>query len=184
MLRDRPHGNCELFILDTSSLIFTAQSMECCLDKFIEKMLSRTGRVGKREPWWWQLCYAATSILRFGSYWERGMAQGQGQASPHNVSVTSQALVFHSLRFQRQRRGRHWGHCFQQKSTWWASPLWCLHSLCSHPCPPGCARSLRDQDLWKIALKEDRTRVFCIPAFRKRSCCCLTLGNWINLLHA
>lgn len=34
---ERPHGNCELFILDTSSLIFTAQSMKSCSDKFMEK---------------------------------------------------------------------------------------------------------------------------------------------------
>lgn len=55
-------------------MIFIAQSMECCSDKFMEKLLSRTGRVGKREPWWWQFCYAATSFLLLGSYWERGTA--------------------------------------------------------------------------------------------------------------
>lgn len=59
---ERPHGNCELFMLDTSSLIFTAHSMKGCWDKFMEKLLSRTGCVGKCELCLCQLCSGTTSV--------------------------------------------------------------------------------------------------------------------------
>ena len=162
--------------------------MECCWDELMEKLLSRTGRVGKLESWCWQLCYLATSFLLLGSYWERGMALPvctgtRVGKSPHCTCYLARhcsslawdfgggkGADFEATASRRTVNGEH--HLFGAFTV--SAPTLALLRV----------RSPQDQGLWKIAPKEDTTRVFWIPGFRKQSSCCLTVGKWINLLCA
>lgn len=137
---ERPLGNCELFILDTSSLIFTAQSMESCSDKFMGKLLSRTGSVGKCEPWWCQLCCGTTSCLLLGQ--GAGTGQLQGQGNPPQCPCYLENPWFFIIWSPRGGKRIDFKATASSRKVHGENHLFGSSMVCSHPSPPGCARSL------------------------------------------